>query len=132
MLLPNSLEAVVVYLACFRMRLVIVPIDYEYHPLQIGYAIGHSGASILIAHHERISELKEAGVLKAVPRVFVVGGGTTAGNPRPFESLLGAERAMAAEAPHDDTPAVTCRPGRSVSCGSKDRGSWMATGTKRR
>lgn len=106
MLLPNSLEAVVVYLACFRMRLVNVPIDYEYHPLQIGYAIGHSGASILIAHHERISELKEAGVLKAVPRVFVVGGGTTDGSSRPFESLFGAERAMAAEAPHDDTPAV--------------------------
>jgi acyl-CoA synthetase (AMP-forming)/AMP-acid ligase II len=26
-LLPNSLEAVVGYLACFRMRLVIVPLD---------------------------------------------------------------------------------------------------------
>lgn len=106
LLLPNGLEAVVSYLACFRMRLIIVPLDYQYHPLQIGYALGHSGASMLIANHERIAGLDEAGVLKAVPRVFVVGGGTTTGSRRPFESLLGAERAIAAEAPLDDTPAV--------------------------
>jgi long-chain acyl-CoA synthetase len=105
-LLPNSLESVVCYLACFRIRLVIVPLDYQYHPFQIGYALGHSGASILISHHDRIAGLDEAGVLKAVPRVFVVGGGTTIGSQRSFESLLGSERAIGAEAPHDDTPAV--------------------------
>jgi long-chain acyl-CoA synthetase len=41
-----------------------------------------------------------------VPRVVVVGGGPTAGGRRPFESLLGAARELAAEAPHDDAPAV--------------------------
>jgi long-chain acyl-CoA synthetase len=106
LLLPNGLETVACYLACFRMRLVMVPLDYQYHPLQIGYALGHSGASILIASHERIPGLDEAGVLGAVPRVVVVGGGSTTGGRRPFESLLGAERAIAGEAPHDDTPAV--------------------------
>jgi acyl-CoA synthetase (AMP-forming)/AMP-acid ligase II len=106
LLLPNGREAVVCYLACFRMRLVIVPLDYQYHPLQIGYALGHSGAAVLIASHERIAGLDEAGVLGAVPRVFIVGGGPTAGSRRPFESLLGAERELAVEAPHDDAPAV--------------------------
>lgn len=106
LLLPNGLEAVVCYLACFRMRFVIVPLDYQYHPLQIGYALGHSGASMLIANYERIAGLDEAGVFKAVPRVVVVGGGAKTGSRRPFESLLGAERAFAAEAPHDDTPAL--------------------------
>lgn len=106
LLLPNGLEAVVCYLACFRMRLVIVPLDYQYHPLQIGYALGHGGASMLIANHERIAGLDEAGVLKAVPRVFVAGGGAPTGSRRPFESLLGAERAIAVETPHADTPAV--------------------------
>jgi len=105
-LLPNGLEAVVCYLACFRMRLVVVPLDYQYHPLQIGYALGHSGASILIAGHERIPGLEEAGVLGAVARVVVVGGESTTGNRRPFESLLGAERILPSDAPHDDTPAV--------------------------
>jgi long-chain acyl-CoA synthetase len=106
LLLPNGLEAVVCYLACFRMRLVIVPLDYQYHPLQIGYALGHSGASILFADHERIPGLDEAGVLRSVTRVVVVGGESTAGNRRPFESLLGAERVLPCEAPQGDTPAV--------------------------
>ena len=105
-LLPNSREAVVCYLACFRMRLVIVPLDYQYHPLQIGYALGHSGAVILIASHERMAGLEENGILRTVPRVVVVGGEYTNGKCRPFESLLGAERETAAVAPLDDTPAV--------------------------
>ena len=60
LLLPNSLESVVCYLACFRMRMVAVPLDYQYHPFQIGYALGHSGASILISHHDRIGLLPES------------------------------------------------------------------------
>ena len=106
LLLPNSLEAVVCSLACFRMRLVAVPLDYQYHPLQIGHALGHSGAAILIANHERIPALDEAGVLGTVPRVFVVGGGPTGGSRRPFASLLGAERPLPSDAPHADTPAL--------------------------
>ncbi|MFM7290160.1 MAG: AMP-binding protein [Planctomycetia bacterium] len=106
LLLPNSLEAVVCSLACFRMRLVAVPPDYQYHALQIGYALGDSGAAILIANHEHILALDEAGVLGTVPRVFVVGGGPTGGSRRPFASLLGAERPLPSDAPHDDTPAL--------------------------
>lgn len=105
-LLPNSVEAVACYLACFRMRFVIVPLDYLYHPLQIGYALGHCGASLLIAHHERIPGLDEAGVLTSVPRVAVVGGGTSGGRRRPFEALLGSERPLPPEAPREDSPAV--------------------------
>jgi len=106
LLLPNCLELVVCYLACFRLRLVTVPLDYQYHPLQVGYAIGHSGASILFVDHERVPGLEEAGVLGAVPRVVVVGDGSTAGSRRPFATLLGAEREQPSEAPHDDSPAV--------------------------
>jgi len=106
LLLPNCLETVVCYLACFRMRLVVVPIDYEYHPLQVGYALGHSGAAILVVDHERIPGLEEAGVLGAVPRVAVVGGEHVAGSRRAFAALLGAERELPSEAPHDESPAV--------------------------
>jgi long-chain acyl-CoA synthetase len=106
--LPNGLEIVVCYLACFRMRLVAVPLDYQYHPLQIGYALNHSGASILIAYHERIQGLDEAGVLGSTVRVVSVGdgGGSSTLRRRSFESLLGAERIQPADAPSDDTPAV--------------------------
>ncbi len=105
-LLPNGLEAIVCYLACFRMQFVVVPLDYQYHPLQIGYALGHSGASIVIADHGRIAGLDEAGVLGAVSRVVVVRGGAADGKRRSFESLLGAERLLSADSPHDDAPAV--------------------------
>jgi long-chain acyl-CoA synthetase len=105
-LLPNCLEAMVCYLACFRMKFVVVPLDYQYHPLQVGYALGHSGASILFADHERIAGLDEAGALGAVSRVVVVRGGATDGKRRSFESLLGAERPLPSDPPHDDAPAV--------------------------
>ena len=105
-LLPNCLEAIVCYLACFRMQFVVVPLDYQYHPLQIGYALGHSGASIVIADHGRIAGLDEAGVLGAVSRVVVVRGGAADGKRRSFESLLGAERLLSADSPHDDAPAL--------------------------
>ncbi len=106
LLLPNCLETIVCYLACFRMNLVVVPIDYEYHPLQVGHALGHSSASILVVDDERIPGLEEAGVLGTVPRVVVVGDGCAAGSRRPFATLLGAERELPAEAPRDDSPAV--------------------------
>jgi long-chain acyl-CoA synthetase len=106
LLLPNRLETVVCYLACFRMHLVVVPLDYQYSPLQVGYALGHSGASILVVDDERIPALEEAGILNAVPRVVVVGDGSAAGSRRPFAALLGADRELASEAPHDDIPAV--------------------------
>lgn len=105
-LLPNCLESVACYLACFRMGFVVVPLDYQYHPLQIGYALGHSGASILIVHQGRMAGLDEAGVPGSVPRVVVVGGGSVSGNRRPFEALLGAARLLPVAAPHDDSPAV--------------------------
>lgn len=106
LLLPNRLETVVCYLACFRMHLVVVPLDYQYHPLQVGYALGHSGASILIVDQDRIPGLEEAGVLAAVPRVVVVGDDDAASGRRPFAALLGADRNLPAEAPHADSPAV--------------------------
>lgn|GEM_PF-183684 len=106
LLLPNRIETVICYLACFRMHLIVVPIDYEYHPLQVGYALGHSGASILVVDEERIPGLEEAGVLGSVPRVVVVGDDSAAGGRRPFAALLGADRELPSVAPHDDSPAV--------------------------
>ena len=105
-LLPNGFEAIVGYLACFRMRLVSVPLDYQYYPLHIDYGLVHSGAVPPIPHHERLPGLEEAGVLKTMPRVVVVAGETLTGSCRPFESLLGADGTLPASAPHDDAPAV--------------------------
>ena len=104
-LLPNSLELVACYLACFRMQFVMVPINYFYQPIQTSYALGHSGASLLICHKDRMGDLEKAGVLGSAPRVVVVGGDVD-GVHRPFESLLGSERTLPVAEPHEDTPAT--------------------------
>lgn len=106
LLVPNGLEAVACYLACFRMRLVVVPLDAQYHPLQIGYALAHSGSAMLIASHERIPGLDEARVLEGVPRVVLVGGEPATGSRRSFASLLGAERSLPSDVPEHDCPAL--------------------------
>ena len=92
LLLPNSLELVVCYLACFRMRFVVVPIDYQYQSLQIGYAVAHSGASVLVVDHLRLAGLEDAAVLNPATRIVVVGGPPGEGRHRTFESALGAAR----------------------------------------
>ena len=52
-LMPNRTALVIFYLACFRTGLVAVPLNYRYMTRQIDYAIGVSGASMLLAHTER-------------------------------------------------------------------------------
>lgn len=106
LLLPNSLELVVCYLACFRMRFVVVPIDYQYQSLQIGYAVAHSGASVLVVDHPRLAGLEDAAVLNPATRIVVVGGPPGEVRHRTFESALGAERAPTVAAPDGGCPAM--------------------------
>lgn len=61
MLLPNCVETVLVYLACFKANFVTVPLDFRHRPEQIGYALKHSGASVFIVHADRVAELEKAG-----------------------------------------------------------------------
>src|SRR5688572_2243077 len=51
-LLPNCPPTVLAYLACFKAGFVIVPLDYRHRSVQIGYALSHSGANVLILHHD--------------------------------------------------------------------------------
>jgi acyl-CoA synthetase (AMP-forming)/AMP-acid ligase II len=96
---------VLCYLAGFRLGLVVVPLDAQYHPLQIGHALSHCGAAMLIADHRRLPGLAEAGALRGVPRVVAVGDGAPGGY-RPFANLLGANREPGSAAPAADSPAV--------------------------
>jgi long-chain acyl-CoA synthetase len=72
-LLPNCPETVLAYLACFKANFVIVPLDYRHRPAQIGYALSHSGANVLLVHRDRVAELEAERVLAGVPHVVVVG-----------------------------------------------------------
>jgi len=71
-LLPNCHETVLTYLACFKGNFVIVPLDYRHHAAQIRYAMNHSGADVLIVHHDRVKDLDDEGVLGAIENVVTV------------------------------------------------------------
>jgi acyl-CoA synthetase (AMP-forming)/AMP-acid ligase II len=85
-LLPNLPETVFTYLACFKGNYVVVPLDYRHQPPQLNYALSHSGASILIVHHERLAELEQDRVTDSVSRVYVVGDQEAPDYPR-FDDL---------------------------------------------
>ena len=56
-LMPNRVDLVVHYLACFRAGLVATPLNYRYTAREIDHALGVSGASVLLAHAERAEDV---------------------------------------------------------------------------
>lgn len=91
MLLPNSVEAIIAYLACFKANFVIVPLDYRHQPAQIGYSLNHSGADVFIVHHRRLAELEQEGVLSGLSNTLVVGGNPSGARQRRFEDYTSRE-----------------------------------------
>jgi len=73
-LLLNCPELVIVYLACFRAGLIVVPMDYRYHVPQLNYALRHSGTTVLIAHAERLDEIDECDARADLRQLLVVNG----------------------------------------------------------
>lgn len=49
LMFPNRPEMLILYFACFRLGLVVVPINTRYKRPEIEYALGHSGCRMLIA-----------------------------------------------------------------------------------
>ncbi len=52
-LMPNRIDLVVHYLACFRAGLIATPLNYRYTHREIDHALEVSGARALLAHAER-------------------------------------------------------------------------------
>src|ERR1700759_2107903 len=52
-LMPNRIDLVVHYLACFKAGLVATPLNYRYTYREIDHALQVSGADALLAHVER-------------------------------------------------------------------------------
>ena len=51
--MPNRIDLVVHYLACFRAGLIATPLNYRYTHREIDQALAVSGARALLAHAER-------------------------------------------------------------------------------
>src|ERR671922_1739450 len=56
-LMPNRVDLVVHYLACFRAGLVATPLNYRYTSREIDHALEVSDARVLLAHVERAEDV---------------------------------------------------------------------------
>jgi long-chain acyl-CoA synthetase len=66
-LMPNRIDLLVHYLACFRARVVATPLNYRYTAREIDHALEVSGARAIVAHVERAEDIaasKRAGDLE--------------------------------------------------------------------
>lgn len=95
-LMPNRVDLVVHYLACFKAGLVATPLNYRYTHREIDHALGVSGARALLAHEERYEDVGAsalAGGLELGTIVFAEGAEPAlgAGWDHGFSSLLGAD-----------------------------------------
>jgi acyl-CoA synthetase (AMP-forming)/AMP-acid ligase II len=59
-LLPNRIDLVVHYLACFKAGLIATPLNYRYTHREIDHALEVSGARALVAHVERYEDVGES------------------------------------------------------------------------
>src|ERR1700761_4381876 len=59
-LMPNRVDLVVHYLACFKAELIATPLNYRYTATEIDHALSVSGARVLIAHVERAADIEAA------------------------------------------------------------------------
>lgn len=82
-LMPNRIDLVVHYLACFKAGLVATPLNYRYTHREIDHALEVSGARALLAHEERAEDVGESRLAGQLPLSLEW--------PRDFEPLLEGE-----------------------------------------
>jgi long-chain acyl-CoA synthetase len=88
-LMPNRIELLAHYLACFKSGLVTTPLNYRYTPPEIDHALEVSGARIILAHAERASDIAASKASRLPLGVIIYASGSAAGQS--FEALLQAE-----------------------------------------
>jgi long-chain acyl-CoA synthetase len=111
-LMPNRIDLLVHYLACFKAGLVATPLNYRYTFREIDHALEVSGARALLGHVERVEDLtasRRSGDLDPGliayrdPEAEDAAG---PGWPHRFERLVGSEPLVADPEPDPASPAV--------------------------
>lgn len=93
-LMPNRIDLVVHYLACFRAGLIATPLNYRYTHREIDHALQVSGARALLAHAERAADVAASELARALEQGTVgYGDGGPAGGDwaHDFAALLESE-----------------------------------------
>ena len=114
-LLTNRVELVLLYLACFRLGAVAVPLNVRLTGPELAYVLNHSGARLVVTQPDLYPALATARPELELAGLYQVAGHCPAG-VRDFAELFGAApvpwQAVAAEAPAAIlyTSGTTARP----------------------
>ncbi len=112
-LMPNRIDLVVHYLACFRAGLIATPLNYRYTDREIDHALEVSGARALLAHAERFEDVGASRLAGELPLGTIAYGAVELSAPvegewsHRFDDLLDAAPIPAGTEPVDPScPAV--------------------------
>ena len=70
-LMPNRIELVVHYLACFRAGVIATPLNYRYTAREVDHALEVSDARALLAHVERGEDVAASGLARGLERGMI-------------------------------------------------------------
>jgi acyl-CoA synthetase (AMP-forming)/AMP-acid ligase II len=110
-LMPNRIDLVVHYLACFRAGLVATPLNYRYTAREIDHALEVSGAKALLAHVERAEDVAASELASGLELgTIAYGDGGEAGAEgewsRRFAALLASDPLPDEPPPDPSDPAA--------------------------
>lgn len=89
-LMPNCGEILIFYLACLKVGLVVVPLNYRYTTAEIDYALEKSGAVSLIIGVERSGDVRASRCIGKLKKGYLSFGGAL-GNAPSFEALINSK-----------------------------------------
>src|SRR5512132_1646161 len=106
-LLPNGLEILLCYYACFILGAIAVPLNIRLPPELTAYVLDHSEARVLISEPQLFAGIAPIrSERRHLETVYMVGGSTVAGG-EDFGALLGAAAAPEIDRRSDpDQPAA--------------------------
>ncbi|MBV8212453.1 MAG: AMP-binding protein [Verrucomicrobia bacterium] len=106
-LLPNCLEIVLCYYACFKIGAIAVPLNIRFPADLLQYAINHSGARFLISEPNLFSEIEKIRPsLSEVKQYYLTSRSSEFEGVRPFQELLQAGSASEAKMLSANDPAA--------------------------
>jgi long-chain acyl-CoA synthetase len=90
-LLPNGLEIVLCYYACFKIGAIAVPLNIRFQTDLLKYSITHSGAKLVISEPKLFTAIDQIrSLLPGVEQYYLTSGHSEFDNVKPFAELLEA------------------------------------------
>jgi long-chain acyl-CoA synthetase len=90
-LLPNCLEIVLCYYACFKIGAIAVPLNISFHTELLNHGLTHSGARVLISEPDLFAKIEKIRPsLTGVEQYYLTSRDSEFSGVRPFAELVEA------------------------------------------